>query len=163
MKKIILSQNLEYDDQFTPSFNWPYNILIKLIENKSELIASDGAISSHLVKRYEYINNTRYSVYEDYIDHEAVIEYNENYYYFNYYADHTTDFRENVELISLLENNPELCLDNKGNIIFRILEIPDDLTFEIKRIHDPINGINSRLIEKEYIVEVLKNPRIYGK
>lgn len=39
MRKIILSQGLVYNDEYNPPFNWTYDILVKLIENKSELVS----------------------------------------------------------------------------------------------------------------------------
>ena len=107
------------------------------------------------------INNIEYIIYHDKYDPDTYIEINNKYYYFDYNNIDVNRFRENKELISLLENNPDLCLNSEGHIIFKIVEIPEDLNFEIKRKSARIRDINSNLIEKEYLIEVLKNPRIY--
>ena len=164
MKKIILSQGLEYNDEYTPEYILPNKIILKLIENKSDLInyvSVDEISSTSYNKRIEKINNIHYNIYYNNIDLEEYIEISDKYYYFDYNNIDVNRFRENEELISLLENNPDLCLNSEGHIIFKIVEIPEDLNFEIKRKSARIRDINSNLIEKEYLIEVLKNPRIY--
>lgn len=164
MKKIILSQGLEYNDEYTPEYELPIKIILKLFENKSELISSlnsDEINLSFYDKTVENINDISYDIYHDKYDVASYIKIDNKYYYFDYDKIDYIHFRENEELIYLLENNPDLCLDSKGHTIFKIIEIPEDLNFEIKRKSTRIKGINSCLIEKEYLIEVLKDPKIY--
>lgn len=164
MKKIILSQGLEYNDEYTPEYILPNKIILKLIENKSNLVDylnSNEIDASSYDKMVEKIDDVSYIIYHDKYDSDSYIEIINKYYYFDYNNIDVNRFRENEELISLLENNPDLCLNSEGHIIFKIVEIPEDLNFEIKRKSARITDINSCLIKKEYLIEVLKNPRIY--
>lgn len=162
MRKIILSQGLVYDDDYNPPFFWTYEILVKLIENKSELVSHDYEIGHYFNKISKIINGVNFIIYEDDYDNESYIEYNNKYYYYDWDSNDIIDSRENPELVTLLENNPNLCLNSEGELIFKIVSIPEDLCFEIKRKNIRINGINSKLIESEFISEILEYPRVYG-
>lgn len=158
MRKVILSQGLVYNDEYNPPFNWTYDILVKLIETKSELISYEDEIGHYFDRIFKIINDVSYVIYEDKYDNESYIEYDNKYYYYNWDSNDIIDSRENLELITLLENNPHLCLNSEGELIFKIASVPEDLCFEIKRKNVRINGINSKLIESEFISEI----RAYG-
>ncbi len=159
MRKVILSQGLVYNDEYNPSFNWTYDILAKLIENKSGLVSYENEIGDYFNKIPKIINGVNYVICD--FDNETYIEYNNKYYYY-YNSDDLAGSRENLELITLLENNHHLCLNSENELIFKIVSIPEDLWFEIKRKDVRVNGINYKWIESEFISEILEDPRVYG-
>lgn len=160
-RKIILSQGLDYDDNLKETFSWPPQILIALLQNHSDLLDYDDE-----AKGYDPIDGCNCvpsqnelkgcEIYYSNISNDYAIKFLNKFYFYNY--DNLLG-REEPELISLLENNPQLCYDADGNLIFRIIEIPDDFNFEIKRKDVKIN--NDFWIEREYLEEVLSNPRIF--
>ena len=141
MKKIILSQGLNYDDSFVIPFSWTADIIKKLVELNSSLII----FSEDLESDYETINNIIwYSLYNN----DIAVFQNDKYYHFNYEAvENESNGRENKELIQLLESNKELCCDGNGNIVFKVIQVPDDVSINIKRK-------NIGKFEEEYIEEL---------
>lgn len=141
MKKIILSRGLNYDDSFVISFCWTADIIKKLIVLNSSLVISDENIESD----YKSLDNI---IWYSLFNHDIAVYQNNKYYHFNYEAvENEFHGRENKELIELLESNKELCHDEDGNIIFKIVQVPNDISINIKRK-------NVGKIEEEYVEEL---------
>lgn len=168
MKKIILTQGLLYDDTFDLSFSWTPEIILALIKNDSILIIDSEEIDYGYSKLSKTIEG--YTIYKNNdASNDYVLELDDKYYHFNYEDTENLLFgRTSLELINLLEKNSNLCLNEDKEIIYKVVEIPEDMDFEILRKETtrktPDYKNNHQLyetFESEYIIEILKNPRIF--